>query len=131
MKVKCKYQQMKSLDVDCHQKNTVNMKPVDVSLTVFISGVVVLEMLGELVVGNSFGWLLGELVGEFIGLLLGEIFVTGSSCFANMVVLATMEVLDVLVVTGSSCLINMTTTPMRVCPMPPRIPIPTMQPQSS
>ena len=63
-------------------------------------------MLGELVVGNSFGWLLGELVGEFVGLLLGEIFVTGSSCFANMVVLATMEVLDVLVVTGSSCLIN-------------------------
>ena len=88
-------------------------------------------MLGELVVGNSFGWLLGELVGEFVGLLLGELFVTGTSCFTNMVVLATMEVLVVLVVTGSSCLINMTTTPMRVCPMPPRIPIPTMQPQSS
>jgi hypothetical protein len=52
LKVKCKYQKMKALDVDCHQKNTVNMKPVDVSLTVFISGVVVLEMLGELVVGN-------------------------------------------------------------------------------
>ena len=66
---------MKVLDVDCHQKNTVHMKPVDVSLTVFISGAVVLGVLGELVEGNSVGWLLGEILGEFVGLLLGDLAV--------------------------------------------------------
>ena len=39
-----------------------------------------LEVLGELDVGNSVGWLLGEIIGEFVGLLLGELVVTGSSC---------------------------------------------------
>ena len=54
------------------------MKLFDFSLTVFISGLVVLEVLGELVVGNSIGWLLGERVGEFVGLLLGELVVGNS-----------------------------------------------------
>ena len=49
------------------------MKSFDFSLTVFISGLVVLEVLGELVVGNSVGWLLGEILGEFVGLLLGDL----------------------------------------------------------
>jgi hypothetical protein len=48
------------------------MKSVDDSLTAFFSDVVVLEVLGELVVGKSIGWLLGELV------------VTGLSCFTDM-----------------------------------------------
>ena len=60
------------------------MKSVDVSLTVFILGVVVLEVLGEIVVENPVAWLLGERVGEFVGLLLGELVVTGSSCFTDM-----------------------------------------------
>ena len=51
------------------------MKSFDFSLTVFISGLVVLEVLGELVVGNSVGWLLGEILGEFVGLLLGDLAV--------------------------------------------------------
>jgi hypothetical protein len=54
------------------------MKSVDFSLTVFISGGVVLEVLGELVVGNLVGWPLGEILGEFVGLLLGDL-VAGNS----------------------------------------------------
>jgi len=49
------------------------MKSFDFSLTVFISDVVVSGVLGELVVGNSVGWLLGEILGEFVGLLLGDL----------------------------------------------------------
>ena len=54
------------------------MKPEDFPLTVLISGVVMLEVLGELDVGNSVGWLLGEIIGEFVGLLLGELVVGNS-----------------------------------------------------
>ena len=54
------------------------MKSVDDSLTAFFSDVVVLEVLGELVVGKSIGWLLRERVGEFVGLLLGELVVGNS-----------------------------------------------------
>ena len=60
------------------------MKSVDDSLTAFFSDIVVLEVLGELVMGKSIGWLLGERVGEFVGLLLGELVVTGLSCFTDM-----------------------------------------------
>ena len=51
------------------------MKSVDDSLTAFFSDVVVLGVLGELVEGNSVGWLLGEILGEFVGLLLGDLAV--------------------------------------------------------
>jgi hypothetical protein len=70
------------------------MKSVNFSLTVFILGVVVMEVLGELVV-------MAVLV------VLVKIAVL-------VVLVMRAVVLDVLVVTGSSCITNMTTTPMRV-----------------
>jgi ABC-type transport system involved in multi-copper enzyme maturation permease subunit len=66
---------------------------VDLSLTVYISGDVVLEVLLVLVV-----------VTMLVVLVK----------MAVLVVLAMMAVLDVLIVTVSSCFVNMTTTPMRV-----------------
>ena len=35
-------------------------------------------LLGELGVGNSVGWILGEMMGKFVGLLLGELVVGNS-----------------------------------------------------
>jgi hypothetical protein len=69
------------------------MKSVNFSLTVFISGVVVMDVLMALVV-------MAVLV------VLVKI--------AVLAVLVMRAVLDVLVVTGSSCFANMTTTPMGV-----------------
>ena len=73
-------------------KNTTSMKSVDFSLTVFISGVVMLEVLLPLA------------VMAVIVVLVKR---------AVLAVLLMRAVLDVLVVTGSSCFANMTTTPMR------------------
>ena len=71
----------------------MRMTSVNLSLTVFISGNVVLEVLLELIV---------------MAVLVVVVKM------AVLEVLVMMAVLDVLVATGSSCFANMTNTPMRV-----------------
>ena len=74
-------------------KHATRMKSVDISLTVFISGVVVLEVLLALVVMAALVVLVKTAV---------------------LAVLVMRAVLDVLVVTGSSCITIGTTIPIRV-----------------